>query len=74
MLARLTRASGYVEEAFYGTDSPPAALDDASPVEPALSMPAMTTTVELPTSGETDDSIGCTVDTLRVRATCAASA
>jgi len=43
---------------------------------PALSRPAITTTVEPPTSGDTDPSIGCTCASLTpsARATCAASA
>ena len=48
--------------------------DEDSPVEPALSRPAITTTVELPASGDTDPSIGCTWEMLSAWATCAASA
>ncbi len=48
--------------------------EEDSPVEPALSRPAITATVELPTSGDTDPSIGCTCEMPSARATCVASA
>jgi hypothetical protein len=48
--------------------------EEASPVAPALSRPAITTTVELPMSGDTDASSGCTWETPSACATCAASA